>query len=78
MRIAVMAYRKDLEELTFQEIIQIMKHLRPKLAIAERMIFLSKKRPRTSQRGIIFTDKKKSRFCEFEELGTEEMTLKKN
>ena len=79
MKILVMAYPKDLEELTFQEIKQIIRNnLRPKkmLVITERTKFLSKKQNSyKSARSYLHRLKEASRFCEFEKLGIENITI---
>lgn len=67
MKISVMAYTKDLEDLTFEEISQIIRNnVRPKkkLVIAERTKFLStKQNPDELARDYLHRLKKASRFC---------------
>ena len=79
MRVAVMLYPKDLEDLTFEEIAHIIRNnLRPKKksVIVERTKFLSmKQNPNETARNYIQRLKKASRFCEFEKLGKADMTI---
>ena len=79
IKISVMAYPKDLEELIFQELKQIIRNnLSPtkKLVIAERTKFLCKKQNSNDlARSYLHRLKEASRFCEFEKLGTENMTI---
>ena len=74
-----MAYSKDLEELSFQEIKQIIRNnlsLKKKKVIAERTKFLSKKQNSNKLvRSYLQSLKEASRFCEFEKLGTENITI---
>ena len=76
-----MAYPKDLEEFTFQEIkLNIRNNLRlkKKLVIVERTKFLSKKHNSNKLPGPCLRRlKEASNFCEFEKLHTENITLEK-
>ena len=74
MKILVMTYPKDLEELTFQEIKQIIRNnlrLKKKFVIAER----TKQNSNESTRSYLHRLKEASKFCEFEKLGTEILTI---
>ena len=79
MKILVMAYPKDLEELTFEDLKQIIRNnLRPKkkLVITERTKFLSNKQNSNKlARFYLHRLKEASKFCEFEKLGTENITI---
>ena len=77
-RVSTMAYPRNLEELTFKEISKVIKrNIRPKnrLVIAERTKFLeTRQQPDESIVRLIHRLKESARFCEFERLGTGEMT----
>ena len=60
IKISVMVHSKDLEEITFQEIKQIIRN---------------KQNSNKSARFYLQRLKEASRFCEFEELGTENITI---
>ena len=74
-----MGYPKDLEELKFLEIKQIIQNnlrSKKKLVIAERTKFLFKSQnSKELSRFYLHRLKEASRFCEFEKLATENMTI---
>ena len=76
--VSMMAYPRNLEELTFKEIDEVIKrNIRPKkrLVIAERTKFLeTRQHPNESIVQFIHQLKEKAKYCEFERLGTGEMT----
>ena len=77
-KIATMAYPTELEELTFEEIVKIInKNIRPKkkLVIAERTKFMETRQdPNESIIQYVHRLKVASKYCEFEKLGSEDMT----
>ena len=77
-KVSMMAYPRNLEELTFKEIGKVIKrNIRPKkrLVIAERTKFLeTRQHPDESIVQFVHQLKERSRYCEFERLGTGEMT----
>ena len=76
MKITIMFYTRELEDMTFEEVIK--KNLRPKkkLVMVERMKFLSKIHEQNETiLQYIYWLKQASRFCLLEKLRTKEMTI---
>ena len=77
-KISTMAYPRNLKELTFKGIGEVIKkNIRPKkrLVIAERTKFLeTRHHPDESIVQFLHRLKEKARYCEFERLGIGEMT----
>ena len=77
-RVSMMAYPRNLEELTFKEIGKVIKrNIRPKkrLVIVKRTKFLeTRQHPNESFVQFIHQLKERARYFEFERLGTGEMT----
>ena len=73
-----MAYPRNLEELTFKEISEVIKrNIRPnkRLIIAERTKFLeTRQHPDESMVQFVHRLKERARYCQFERSGTGEMT----
>ena len=77
-RVSTMPYSRNLEELAFKEISEVIKrNIRPKkrLVITERTKFLeTRQHPNESIVQLIHRLKGRARYCKFERLGTGEMT----
>ena len=74
--VSTITYPRNLEELTFNEIgVIIKRNIRPKkrFVIAERMKFLETRQD-SDEYCTIHTPIERARYCEFERLGTGEMT----
>ena len=79
MKISTMAYPRNLEDLTFEEISQVIrKNMRPKkkLVVAERTKFMATKQEYGEPIiKYLHRIKHASRFCEFEKLGQQDQTI---
>ena len=77
-KVSTMSYPRNLEEMTFKEIREVIKkNTRPKkrLVIAERTKFLeTRQHPDESIVQFVHRLKERARYCEFERLGTGDMT----
>lgn len=78
MKVATMVYPRELEEMTFEEISQVIKgNMRPKkrLVIAERTKFMAMKQE-VDEPIVKYLHRLRSasKYCEFEKLGTGEQT----
>ena len=79
MKVSTLAYTTNLEDVTFEKISQIIRrNMRPKkrLAVAERMKFMSMKQE-INEPIIKYLHRLRnaSRYCEFEKLGQDEQTI---
>ena len=81
MKVSTRAYPTNLKDLTFERISQIIRNMRPKkrLIVAERTKFMSMKQE-INEPIIKYLHRLRnaSRYCEFEKLGQEELTIEED